>query len=106
MEKEILIQKIAYGGEGLGTLQGKICFVGNALPGENVRVQITENKKKFLNAKVVKRLTESPQRVTPPCPYLSDCGGCQYQHMTYEEELRWKEIQVREYFQRNLKIPP
>jgi tRNA/tmRNA/rRNA uracil-C5-methylase (TrmA/RlmC/RlmD family) len=48
----------------------------------------------------------SPYRIDPPCPYVGTCGGCQYQHMTYDEELRWKENQVRESFLQALKLDP
>ncbi len=106
MHQEFKISRMAYGGEGIAHLDGKICFVENALPGETVLAQITENKAKFLRAKTVSVLTASPSRVSPPCPYANTCGGCQYQHVEYAEELKWKETQVREHLSRNLKIAP
>ena len=106
MNQEIKIEKLAYGGEGIGYVDGKVCFVEGALPGEKVLAEIVQNKKKFARAKTVQVLTASPHRENPPCPVVEQCGGCQYQHLSYEEELRWKEIQVREYLQRNLKTDP
>ncbi len=105
MEQELEIKKIIYGGEGLGFLEGKACFVEDVLAGEKVRIKLTQDKKKFARARVVEILTPSPERIQPPCPYISSCGGCQYQHMPYAEELRWKESQVREYLEKQLKLP-
>lgn len=106
MEKEITITKIAYGGEGIGSVDGKICFVDNALPGETVLARIVEEKPKFMRARTARILAASPHRTVPECRYYGACGGCQYQHLSYEEELRWKETQVREHLSRNLKIDP
>ncbi len=103
-EKELQIDKLAYGGEGLGFLDGKVCFVEGALPGEKVRVRLTQEKSNYSKGRLLEILTPAPTRMEPPCPYVRECGGCQYQHVTYEEELRWKEIQVREHLQRFLKI--
>lgn len=103
---EISIDQIAYGGEGVGKVQGKVCFVENALPGEKVLAMLTQTSKSFLKARAVEILVRSPHREVPPCRFIDDCGGCQYQHVTYEEEIRWKTIQVREYLKRHLKIDP
>ncbi len=106
MEKEIEIKKLAYGGEGLGMLDGKICFVEGALPGETVAIRAIQDKGNFFRAKLAKILKSSDARREPECPYVRDCGGCQYQHVSYAAELEWKEIQVREYMERYLKISP
>jgi len=103
--KIIKIEKLAYGGKGIGRLEGKICFVENALPGETVEIEILNDKKNFIEARAIKIETPSPERETPPCPYYGSCGGCQYQHMSYAEELRWKEIQIRESLQKQLQLP-
>lgn len=106
MTYEIEIQKLAYGGEGLGFVEGKVCFAENALPQEVVRAEITQTKKKFLRGKTIEVIKRSPNRITPICPYIERCGGCQYQHATYEEELKWKDIQAREHLSKSLKISP
>ncbi len=106
MYREIKIEKLAYGGEGIGYLDGKVWFVENALPGETVPAQLLQDKKNFARAKMLRVDAPSPHRVSPPCPYVNKCGGCQYQHLEYSEEVRWKEIQVREHLERNLKIDP
>ena len=99
---EVSIEKIAFGGDGVGSLEGKTCFVEGALPGETVIAKLLQDKKNFIRAKAIKVLEPSPFRVTPPCPYLESCGGCQYQHAAYHEELRIKESQVREIMDRAL----
>ena len=104
MNIEIVIEKTAFGGDGLGIMKGKTCFVEGALPGEKVLAQVLQDKKNFIKAKIVKVLKPSPHRLTPPCPYVSHCGGCQYQHVDYSEELKFKESEIREIFQRSLKV--
>lgn len=106
MHREIKIEKLAYGGEGIGYLDGKVWFVENALPGETVSAELLQDKKNFARAKTLRITEPSAHRASPPCPYYNRCGGCQYQHLEYAEEARWKEIQVREHLERNLKIDP
>ena len=102
---ELTINKIAFGGDGIASLNGKTCFVEGALPGEKVTAGIIQEKKNFLKAKLVKILESSSHRISPPCPYIEHCGGCQYQHVAYSEELRLKLIQLQEILGRTLQIP-
>ncbi len=106
MRKEIMIESLAYGGEGVGRLDGKVYFVENALPGEKILADVLQDKKSFVRARTAEILTASPARENPPCEYIKTCGGCQYQHMNYTEELKWKENQVRDHLTRQLKISP
>ena len=105
MSIELQIQKIAFGGEGIGFINGKTCFVEGVLPGEKVLVKVLQDKKNFLRAKLLKVLTPSSYRLDPPCSYVKHCGGCQYQHISYEEELRIKETQAKEILNRVAGIP-
>ncbi|MCG3176796.1 MAG: 23S rRNA (uracil(1939)-C(5))-methyltransferase RlmD [Candidatus Omnitrophica bacterium] len=93
---ELSIERSAYGGEGVAHLDGKTCFVEGALPGERVLARVTADKGGYLKARVFKVLKASPHRTAPSCRYAKSCGGCQYQHVTYEEELRLKQAQVTE----------
>ncbi len=102
---QIKIEKIGYGGKGIGRFEGKVCFVENALPGETVEIKILQDKKNFIEARAIKIENPSNARETPPCPYYGSCGGCQYQHMSYAEEVKWKEIQIRESLQKQLQLP-
>ncbi|MBY6187071.1 23S rRNA (uracil(1939)-C(5))-methyltransferase RlmD [Marinobacter hydrocarbonoclasticus] len=66
-------------GQAVADHQGKVVFVPGLLPSEQAQVQLVENKARFARAKVVKRLSDHPQRITPPCPHFARCGGCQLQ---------------------------
>ncbi len=103
MDIELKIEKLVFGGDGLGFVDGKVCFVEGALPGEKILARILSDKPNFMKAKLIRVLEPSPQRIHPPCPYIERCGGCQYQHLPYAEELRWKEFQVRESFTQTFK---
>lgn len=67
-------------GQGVARHEGKTVFVTGVLPGEQAEIQLTEEKRQFSHAKLKRLLTPSPQRVTPPCPHFTRCGGCQQQH--------------------------
>ncbi|MFA5168089.1 MAG: TRAM domain-containing protein [Candidatus Omnitrophota bacterium] len=103
MDIELRIEKLVFGGDGLGFVGGKACFVEGALPEEKVLARISSDKPNFMKARLVHVLEPSPHRIHPPCPYIERCGGCQYQHLPYPEELKWKENQVRESFSQAFK---
>ncbi len=92
------ISDIAFGGEGVARLEDFVIFVPFVALGEEVEVEITEVKKRFARAKLLKVISASPDRVTPPCPYFGDCGGCQYQHIDYAAQLRIKYKQIVDLF--------
>jgi tRNA/tmRNA/rRNA uracil-C5-methylase (TrmA/RlmC/RlmD family) len=104
---ELKITKSVFGGEGLAIHQGKVCFVPGAFEGEMVEAKIVQEKKNFFRAKMLRVVQASPHRVKPPCLHYSFCGGCQYQHVSYEEERRLKGLQVGEILQRlaGVKVP-
>ena len=86
-----------YGGSGLARRGGQVLLAPYVLPGEKVKL---EQVGRGVEAKVVERLTDSPERVAAPCSYFGQCGGCQYQHAQYPAQLRWKVGILREQFQR------
>ncbi|WP_028584710.1 class I SAM-dependent RNA methyltransferase [Desulfogranum mediterraneum] len=91
MEHTLEIQKIIHGGSGLGYLSdGMVVMVPQVLPRELVRVKERKRTKKFLQASLVRVEQPSPHRVQPPCPYYGRCGGCNLQHIAYEEQLTVK----------------
>jgi tRNA/tmRNA/rRNA uracil-C5-methylase (TrmA/RlmC/RlmD family) len=94
------IEDIAFGGEGVGRFQEFVIFVPFVMTGETVEVEIVELKKNFGRARLLKVIEPSPERVTPPCPYFGDCGGCQYQHIDYPAQLRLKHKQISDLFER------
>jgi tRNA/tmRNA/rRNA uracil-C5-methylase (TrmA/RlmC/RlmD family) len=97
---DLTVKDIAFGGKGVGRIDGKAIFVPFTISGERVRVRIVREKKHFAEAEVVDLIEASPHRVAPPCPYFGRCGGCAYQHINYEQQLAIKSRQVREVLQR------
>jgi tRNA/tmRNA/rRNA uracil-C5-methylase (TrmA/RlmC/RlmD family) len=75
---------------------GWVVMVPFTLPGEKVRARVYRNHRNFSEADVVAILSPSPHRIAPPCPLFGRCGGCQYQHLAYSEQLAWKQRQVAE----------
>jgi tRNA/tmRNA/rRNA uracil-C5-methylase (TrmA/RlmC/RlmD family) len=98
------ISDIAFGGEGVARLDEFVVFVPFVLVGEEVEAEITEVKKSFARARLVSVLTASSERVDAPCQYFGKCGGCQYQHIAYETQLRIKHKQITDLFERIGKI--
>jgi len=98
--QRVVIEDLAFGGDGVGRIRGKTIFIPNTLPDEVVHCRIIETKKSFLRGELLKVLEASPNREIPVCPVFGRCGGCRYQHMTYPAELRTKENQIREILRR------
>lgn len=94
------VRDIAFGGEGVGRHGDLVVFVPFVLVGETVEVEILELKKRFARGRLLNVLQASPDRVAPPCPHFSRCGGCQYQHMSYAAQLAAKHKQIVDLFQR------
>jgi len=105
---EVSIETVAFGGSGVGRVGPMVVFVPFTAAGDVVEAKIAGVKKNYLTGEIVKILSASPDRVDPVCPYFSLCGGCQYQHLSYEAQLKTKERQVAETFERIGKItsPP
>jgi 23S rRNA (uracil1939-C5)-methyltransferase len=101
---DIRIEKLVYGGEGLAHHEGRTVFVPYVMPGELVRVTPVEAKKKLVRAKVEEILDASPQRMHAECALFRDCGGCNYQHIPYETQLKLKTEILRETLARIGKI--
>jgi 23S rRNA (uracil1939-C5)-methyltransferase len=97
---DITIEKLIYGGEGLAHHEGATVFAPFVLPGERVGVAPMEQKKKFVRARVERIVEASPERVAGRCPHFGVCGGCDYQHIPYEAQLRYKSEILRETLRR------
>ena len=102
----LTIHDLAFGGEGVGRVEEFVVFVPFVITGETVEVEITEVKKNFARAKLLRVVTPSPERVAPECKYFGACGGCQYQHIDYAAQLRFKHKQIADLFERVGKISP
>ncbi len=97
---EITIEKLIYGGEGLAHHDGSTVFVPFVLPAERVSAALVEQKKKFIRARVERVLDPSPERALARCPHFGVCGGCDYQHIPYESQLKYKSDILRETLRR------
>jgi len=96
----VTISDIAFGGEGVARIGDFVVFVPFVVPGEEVEIELTEVKKRFGRGRLLRIIKESPERVTPLCPYFGDCGGCQYQHLAYGTQLEIKRKQIADLFER------
>ena len=92
----ITAEKITAGGDALARLDGKIVFVPDALPGETLEIALTEQKRDYARARVVRVIERSPHRIEPRCPLYGVCGGCNLQITDYEHQLILKESIVRD----------
>ena len=101
----LTIHDIAFGGEGVGRVDELVVFVPFVVTGETIEAEITEVKKNFARARLLHVVTASPERATPECRYFGVCGGCQYQHIDYAAQLRFKHKQIADLFERVGKIP-
>jgi tRNA/tmRNA/rRNA uracil-C5-methylase (TrmA/RlmC/RlmD family) len=97
---DLKIADIAFGGKGVGREAGKAVFVPYTIEGETVSAEILREKRQFAEADLLDVKERSPHRVAPQCPYFGQCGGCAYQHISYEHQLAIKWRQVRDALQR------
>ena len=97
------IEKLDNFGRGITYINDKICFVDNALPNEKVEIEITKEKKKYLEAKIIKILEKSEDRIKPLCPYSNECGGCNLSHLSYEKENDFKYNKVKDLIKKFIK---
>ena len=102
------IEKLVYGGDGLARIESegrrKAVFVPLVLPGERVEASIAEDRGGFLRARLERVVEPAMTRTAPPCPYFGECGGCHYQHATYEAQLKFKQDILRETVARIAKV--
>ncbi len=107
---QIKIEKLVYGGDGLGRLPedehgpGKTVFVPFVLEGETAEITITEQKRSFDRGRVREIVQPSAHRVEAKCPYFQRCGGCHYQYADYAHQLEIKAAILRETLRRTAKI--
>ena len=90
------VEKLDDFGRGIINVDNKICFVKNALPTEEININITKEKKKYLEANVENYLKESHNRIAAKCKYYGICGGCQLEHMKIEDENQYKKRKVED----------
>ena len=91
---ELWVEKLAFGGEGIARIDGFVVFVKGAVPGDRILAKIIKKRKGYANAVIHELIDPSSERTNAPCPYSGYCGGCNYQHLEYEYQLRYKREQV------------
>jgi 23S rRNA (uracil1939-C5)-methyltransferase len=96
----LTITDIAFGGEGVARIDDFVVFVPFVAVGEVVEAEVTDARKRFARARLLRVVQASADRATPLCRYFGECGGCQYQHLAYSAQLQLKHKQVCDLFQR------
>lgn len=87
---ELRTERLAFGGSTIARHEGRAVFIAYAAPNELVRVEITDVEKTFARAKVLDVLEAGPDRIEPRCQHFGECGGCNYQHVSYEAQVAAK----------------
>lgn len=104
----IKIDAYAAEGKSIAHLQdGKVLFVENVIPGDVIDARITKNKKNWAEGKLLNLVIPSPDRVEPFCPHFGVCGGCKWQMLPYEQQIKYKQQQVQDQLSRigHIKLP-
>jgi 23S rRNA (uracil1939-C5)-methyltransferase len=102
---EIDLTAMALDGDAVAKASGYAVLVAGAIPGERVEVEIVSAGRKFARGRLRRILRASPHRVTPPCRHFGPCGGCSWQHIAYEEQLRLKQGMLATTLERALGAP-
>jgi 23S rRNA (uracil1939-C5)-methyltransferase len=95
-EIQVAIDRLAYGGRGVGRHDGLVVFVAGAAPGDVVVARVEKVRRSHAEAVAVGLTASSAERVAPRCPHFGRCGGCTWQHIAYAAQARAKEAVVRE----------
>jgi 23S rRNA (uracil1939-C5)-methyltransferase len=102
----VTVEKLVYGGDGLGRVEGRVVLAPFVLPGERIRAEAEREKPGLVHARSLEVLQPAPERIAAPCPYFGRCGGCHYQHAPYEVQLNAKRAILAEELRRLGKIEP
>lgn len=105
-ELDLEITNMALDGDGLGRLDGLVVIAPHTLPGERVRVRLRSRNRKVAKAEVLRVLKPAPHRVEPRCRHFGICGGCSWQHIRYEEQLRLKRSMLASLLEKAIGLPP
>lgn len=103
---ELTIEKYAFEGKGIakidlaGKLKKFVVFVNYAYPGDVVKAQIIKKKNEYAEARIIEIVSPSKERVKPLCKYFGVCGGCKHQNLDYQFQIKYKQEQVKEIFEK------
>lgn len=106
LQFEVAVDRVAKGGASLGPgPDGRVVFVTGTIPGERVLVELGKKNKRFLEARTIRVVEPSPDRVEPKCPHVADgCGGCDWQHITADRQAELRLAVVRDSLRRLAKL--
>jgi 23S rRNA (uracil1939-C5)-methyltransferase len=99
---ELTVDRLAWGGRGVGRYAGKVVFVSKTVPGDRVRVRLTKTRKKYSEGHFTAVIDRSPDRVEIKCPFFDRCGGCQWLAVDYHRQVREKDAMLRHALRRHL----
>jgi 23S rRNA (uracil1939-C5)-methyltransferase len=102
--EDVTVIDIAEEGKGVGKTEDFVLFIEKAVPGDVVDVEVYRKKKNFGEAKIIALKQPSPYRTQPFCEHFGTCGGCKWQHMTYESQLQFKQKAVTDALSRLAKV--
>ena len=98
---QVKIERFDDLGRGIGYINNKVTFIDKVVPEDIVEVELTKEKKKYNEAKLIKIIKTSPLRIDAKCPYFSKCGGCQFQNITYENTIKYKKEKIVNIFSKH-----
>jgi 23S rRNA (uracil1939-C5)-methyltransferase len=106
--RQVVVSDYAAEGKSLAKVDGKVIFISGAVPGDKVDIQVTKSKKDWAEARVIHVHEFSPLRTDPFCRHFGVCGGCKWQMLPYEKQLRYKQREVEEHLRRigKVELPP
>lgn len=92
---EGMVERVDFPNKGLVRCEGHSALVKNTVPGQKVRFQVNKIRKGKCEGRLLEVLEPSPLEIKPECPHFTACGGCTYQNLPYEEQLRLKGSQLK-----------
>ena len=92
---EVIVDRLDHFGRGIAYINNKICFIENALPNEKVEIKITKENSKYDEAIVTNYIETTPIRIEEECPYSKVCGGCNLNHICFNEENKFKQDKIK-----------
>ncbi len=94
----VTIESLSHDGRGVAHVDGKVVFIDEALPGEELDFIYTDSRRDYAEGKVAALITRSEHRVDPECPHFGVCGGCSFQHVDDAEQIHFKQDLLQEQF--------
>ena len=100
LDHELEITALSYGPYGIGRVDGKAVMIPDTAPGDRIAARVVESKEHYAVGEIVRLIEPSPLRQAPPCSYVGRCGGCSWQHLRYEAQLKAKQQSVADALRR------